>query len=295
MSRSLHRDVFLADGRKPDVVLGGLESNQTISRGLFLHIIAILLAPDTPAYEIMHRESGLVLQQDDSAKLEPGWYDVMLINSDKPIELTTDEWRLRGYSPSSSSVLGTFKDEALQRDDRCVIMQPSAPGRSSRTDPGWDGSHAVHVFPVAHVREFISSGLSACITNKSSESDSGINSIQNGLFLSPTCHFLFDAYHISIHPREHRVVCFSYDFHDVGGKVISKTCWDPNSEDSVRPELFDWHFRQAVLANMKGAGAPIFENDFPEGSDMVAKIREGPMPENRMEVELAMRLPSPAS
>jgi hypothetical protein len=28
-------------------------------------------------------------------------------------------------------------------------------------------------------------------------------------------------------------------------------------------------FRQAVLINMKGAGEPIFEQDFPPGSDIV--------------------------
>ena len=33
-------------------------------------------------------------------------------------------------------------------------------------------------------------------------------------------------------------------------------------------ELFRWHSRQAVLANMKGAGEPIFEFDLPPGSGM---------------------------
>ena len=28
-------------------------------------------------------------------------------------------------------------------------------------------------------------------------------------------------------------------------------------------ELVRWHFRQAVLANMKGAGEPIFEHELP--------------------------------
>lgn len=28
-------------------------------------------------------------------------------------------------------------------------------------------------------------------------------------------------------------------------------------------QLLRWHFRQAVLANMRGAGEPVFENDFP--------------------------------
>lgn len=31
----------------------------------------------------------------------------------------------------------------------------------------------------------------------------------------------------------------------------------------------DERFRQCILANMRGAGEPIFENDFPPGTDMV--------------------------
>ena len=37
-------------------------------------------------------------------------------------------------------------------------------------------------------------------------------------------------------------------------------------------QLLRWHFRQAVLANMRGAGEPIFEHDFPPGSDVVGDI-----------------------
>lgn len=50
--------------------------------------------------------------------------------------------------------------------------------------------------------------------------------------------------------------------------------------DPQRPSghLLRWHFRQAVLINMKGAGEPIFENDFPPGSDMVGSIISGPQP-----------------
>jgi hypothetical protein len=55
-------------------------------------------------------------------------------------------------------------------------------------------------------------------------------------------------------------------------------------------ELLRWHFRQAVLANMKGAGEPIFEHDFPPGSDMMGEILRGPRAADRMEFELFGRL-----
>lgn len=42
------------------------------------------------------------------------------------------------------------------------------------------------------------------------------------------------------------------------------------------------HFRQAVLSNMRGTGEPVFEFDFPPGSDMTG---EGPKVAERMEFE----------
>jgi hypothetical protein len=55
-------------------------------------------------------------------------------------------------------------------------------------------------------------------------------------------------------------------------------------------EFLRWHFRQAVLTNMKGAGEPIFEHDFPPGSDMMGQILRGPRAAGRMEFELFGRL-----
>lgn len=55
-------------------------------------------------------------------------------------------------------------------------------------------------------------------------------------------------------------------------------------------QLLRWHFRQAVLANMRGAGEPVFENEFPPGSDMAGEIRNGFKPAESMESELFSRL-----
>lgn len=63
-------------------------------------------------------------------------------------------------------------------------------------------------------------------------------------------------------------------------------------DDPRRPidELLRWHFRQAVLTNMKAAGSPTFEHDFPPGSDTMGEIMEAPIAAERMEVELFGRL-----
>ena len=55
-------------------------------------------------------------------------------------------------------------------------------------------------------------------------------------------------------------------------------------------ELLRWHFRQAVLTDMRGAGEPVFEHDFPPGSDMMGHILRGPRAAERMEFELFSRL-----
>ena len=63
-----------------------------------------------------------------------------------------------------------------------------------------------------------------------------------------------------------------------------------DTPDRAVDELLRWHFRQAVLANVKGAGEPIFETDFPPGSDMMGEILNGPKAAQRMEFELFSRL-----
>jgi hypothetical protein len=79
---------------------------------------------------------------------------------------------------------------------------------------------------------------------------------------------------------------------NIGGKYLDQEFLD-NPQRPV-DELLRWHFRQAVLANMKGAGEPIFEYDFPPGSDMVGDILRGPRPAERMEFELFGRLAAQA-
>jgi hypothetical protein len=75
---------------------------------------------------------------------------------------------------------------------------------------------------------------------------------------------------------------------NISGKYLDQEFLD-NPQRPV-DELLRWHFRQAVLTNMKGAGEPIFEHDFPPGSDIVSDILRGPRAAERMEFELFGRL-----
>ena len=91
-----------------------------------------------------------------------------------------------------------------------------------------------------------------------------------------------------IQQDDYMIVCFLFDVKNIGGKHLDQEFLN----DPQRPvdELLRWHFRQAVLTNMRGAGEPIFEHDFPPSSDMVGDILKGPRPAERMECKLFSRL-----
>ena len=83
-------------------------------------------------------------------------------------------------------------------------------------------------------------------------------------------------------------MCFNYDSKGIAGKHLDQEFLD--CPQRPPDELLRWHFKQAVLINMKGVGEPVFEQDFPPGSDMVGEILHGPKAAERMEFELFTRL-----
>jgi len=96
-----------------------------------------------------------------------------------------------------------------------------------------------------------------------------INSSQNGFLLNFAVHRAFDQYLISVNPDDNfKIVAFGLDDHQVDGRILDPVCRDPTHPHRVSPELLRWHFRQSVLANVRGAGEPIFEDDMPPETDM---------------------------
>ena len=83
---------------------------------------------------------------------------------------------------------------------------------------------------------------------------------------------------------------FDEDLDGLDGRILDPVCRDPSNPHHVSGQLLRWHFRQSVLANMRGAGEPIFEHDFPPGTDMMREIQEGPLAKERFELELSHRL-----
>lgn len=83
---------------------------------------------------------------------------------------------------------------------------------------------------------------------------------------------------------------FNVDVLGIDGRTLDLVCRDPENPHRVSDELLRWNFKQCVFANMRGSGEPIFEHDFPLGTDMMGEIREGPYAQERFELELAARL-----
>ncbi|KAK9365214.1 hypothetical protein V1509DRAFT_414183 [Lipomyces kononenkoae] len=284
--RALGRDVHIYRCSDHEHAIGGLKSNSSITIKSFLFMLDILLSP-SDAYNVSLRNTDIVLHPSDQP-LQAGDYDVNPISPSGRILVTEEQCILRVYSRTSTQTLAQFRNEVRARDGKCVIT--GVVNEEAEWDL-WTGFQAAHVFPISHGILFRQSGLYECITNRAGEEDSGINSCQNGLLMQPTIHQLFDHFDISINADDnYRIVCFRRDFFGVGGRILDPACRNPNDERHVRDELLRWHFRQAVLANMRGAGEPYFEMDFPPGTDMVAEIRSGPEPGTRMETELFLRL-----
>ncbi|KAH0565291.1 hypothetical protein GP486_001311 [Trichoglossum hirsutum] len=86
----------------------------------------------------------------------------------------------------------------------------------------------------------------------------------------------------------YKIVCFDVDIDGIAGRHLDQEFL----ENPHRPvdQLLRWHFRQAAIANMRGAGEPIFECDFPPGSDIMGEIMSSPKVAERMEFELFGRL-----
>ncbi|KAK9328559.1 HNH endonuclease-domain-containing protein [Lipomyces starkeyi] len=285
-NRSLGRSVHFYNALSPDDALGGLILNQSVTEKKFLFMLEILIVASNPynpgQYDIRSNAPGgdifLILSlRFRSTDVESG-----------TIHITDEPCITRVYSGAGSGRTEQFRNQVRKRDRKCVITG-TVNTRAYRDL--WFGFEAAHVFPLSDGQLFVDSGLSRWITNREGEHDSGINSCQNGLLMQTNIHQEFDSFSFSINPDDnYKIISFADDPFKIDGRVLDPSCRAANSGRSVRDELLRWHFRQAVLVNMRGAGEPGFEMDFPPGTDMMGEIFKGPEAAKRMEAELFLRL-----
>ncbi|KAK9427003.1 HNH endonuclease-domain-containing protein [Lipomyces doorenjongii] len=263
--RSLGRDVHFYDSSSPDKVLAH-------------------------PYEVYLRGIDTPLRPTDEP-LQPGNYDIKSNSPQDNRIFITNEWCItRILSQTVSGRDEVFQQRVRERDRKCVITGVVNPDRLIALND-WSSYHAAHIFPLSGEEWFIRNNYSRWIANREGTHDTGINSCQNGLLMLSHIHEKFDNFSIAINPDDnYRIISFRDDIFNVGGRLLDPVCRNPSNENCVRDELLQWHFRQAVLANMRGAGEPVFETDFPPGSDMVGEIRNGPDAIKRMEAEFFARL-----
>ncbi|KAI9811661.1 MAG: hypothetical protein M1826_003113 [Phylliscum demangeonii] len=186
-------------------------------------------------------------------------------------------------------------DPVRARDRGCVasgvLVRRSA---DPNVEDNFDGLHAAHVHPLAYEQLLEQDGLRRGVEDEEfplDPSSAPIDSVRNGLLLFSHHHSRFDPYKWSVNVDDgYKIVSFVPDLASIDGRILALSCRDRTDPRSVPDELLRWHFRQAVLANVMGAGEPTWDFDNPPGSDVMACIRNGPEPEKRMEMELVTRL-----
>ncbi|KAI9870707.1 MAG: hypothetical protein M1830_003901 [Pleopsidium flavum] len=278
-NRSAGRDVHIYDSKNPSEELGGLILTNGVTNKNFYMVTNIMVIIHG-SYFLCHNGDTVVPEDDDP--LQPGNYYIV---TTAPIQVNVEQPLFRTISTSSGTRNHGFRDTVRARDQQCVI---TGVGPINAAAGRWAPLQAAHVFPLAHQQHWDDSNLSRWITQPPINGEL-IDSVQNGLLLRADIHQLFDSYDFSINPNDnYKIVFFSQDPYHVAGNYLPQDFL--NNPDRPVDALLLWHFRQAVLTNMKGAGAPVFEHDYPSGSDMVGDILSGPMGGERMEFELFSRL-----
>ncbi|PLB34562.1 HNH endonuclease signature motif containing protein [Aspergillus candidus] len=282
--RSVYRNIHFYDGRTKKQVGGLYQAGSLTEKNILWMLGNVLLIVEEP-WTLIHRDSGRIVGPSDNPASH-GNYD---IHSSGSISVTDELWIPRLASHPISGRESSFTRGVRARDGKCVISGVPNPLSGAGI---WAAYQAAHVFPLQYGNIWSANGFAHWITNMpNTDGSSTMNSVQNGLLMFAHIHSLFDQYLFSINPDDgYKIISFQPDFTNIDGKILDFVCRDPNNPDHVADEVLRWHFRQAVLGNMRGAGEPVFETDFPPGSDLMETLRKEPYGKERFEMELYRRL-----
>lgn len=208
-----------------------------------------------------------------------------------PIQVSDEPWIPRRISYDMAPSEEGFSHEIQNRDRRCVISGRIISEANIQAD-NWIGFQAAHIFPPEQETHWVQHNYGRWITDIHDTSGSSkIDSCQNGFLLDVGIHQTFNQYFISVNPDDnYKIVVFDTNHNGLDGRNLEPVCRNPANPHSVSDQLLRWHYRQSVLANVRRSGEPIFEHDFPPGSDMMSEILDTPYGKERLELELAARL-----
>ncbi|KAG0124869.1 HNH endonuclease-domain-containing protein [Tuber indicum] len=226
-NRSLIRNVFFHDATNPDVTLGGLFQNGSITEAnsIFLTLINV--------------------------PLETGVYDIY---SDVPIELSREVSVEHATTHNITGRDARFRREVRNRNKKCVVSGIVNPEANIQVDK-WSSFEACHIFPLQHESLWDELKMGRYVTDiEDTPVRAKINSSQNGLLLLSTIHTQFDEYSISVNPDDnYKIVVFGIDIFRVDGRILDPVCRSLDNPHHVPARLLRWHFEQSILASVRGA------------------------------------------
>jgi len=168
-----------------------------------------------------------------------------------PLEVNEEEMVVQLNTSHRSRRTEKFRREIRNRDQKCVISGLINPEGHMRADI-WGDFQAAHIFPLQHESVWDTLGYGKLVT-VDTPGRSKINSSQNGILLETAVHTKFDQYLISVNPDDnYKIVVFDLDIRGLDGRILDPACREENDPHRVHDEMLRWHFRQSVLANVRG-------------------------------------------
>ncbi|KAG0135913.1 hypothetical protein HOY82DRAFT_551108 [Tuber indicum] len=286
-SLSLLHNVSFYDAAHPDFALGGLVQNGSITEANFLDILKILIVVKGSPLRVQSRMSSHIVSRTD-APLKTGIYDIYC---DASIQVSDEACIHRSISPDTSDSNAEFVNQIRNRDRKCVISGIANPEIHIQAH-NWISFDAAHIFPLEQESLWTQHNDGQFGTGMDDTCGSAkISSCQNGFLLDAAIHEKFNQYLISVNPDDnYKIVVFDIDNRGLDGRILDSACRDPADPRRVSDKFLRWHFRQSVLVNMRGAGEPIFEHNFPFETDVVGETLAGPLGSERFELEVSARL-----
>ncbi|EGX47880.1 hypothetical protein AOL_s00081g207 [Orbilia oligospora ATCC 24927] len=213
--------------------------------------------------------------------IAPKFSSITLCVSD---ELYLDRVLSHSVTPRDSA----FRDKIRHRDRGCVL---SGVINKAADRGNWKAFEAAHIWPLSKGTEWVRQNAGRWITDSDGLSNEDkMNSPQNGILLSSNSHVLFDSHTLAVNPEaNYRVYAFDDDNFGYSGKYMSIPARQ-NGEVGARDTLLQWHFRQSVLANMRGAGEPIWDYGPNEEGDVVGRLLSSDHTMTRLGEEVGARL-----
>lgn len=208
--RSLGRNVHFYDATSPEVPLGGMIQNGSVTENVFLVILGILLISQAPL-RVQERTSGHTVTTTNNP-LQPGEYNIycdgrcslnesfncLLTLKTDCIEISDEPWIHRLITHNVSGRDSAFRNGIRARDGKCVIS--GLVNRAAFRDE-WMSFEAAHIFPLESESYWVAHNYGRWITDmESTNGVSRIRSLPNGFLLRADVHQPFDQYVIAVNP-----------------------------------------------------------------------------------------------